>query len=72
MSKLRRMTETDLITSAQAAVILRCTPRTIARMAEDGRLEPALKFPGWRGGYLFTRAEVERAAIEQQTRAQAS
>jgi hypothetical protein len=41
-------------------------------MAEDGRLEPALKFPGWRGGYLFTRAEVERAAIEQQTRAQAS
>jgi excisionase family DNA binding protein len=66
------MTETDMITSAQAAVILGCRPRTVARMVEDGRLEPALKFPGWRGGYLFTRAEVERAAIEQQTRAQAS
>jgi excisionase family DNA binding protein len=66
------MTETDMLTSAQAAVILGCRPRTVARMAADGRLEPALKFPGWRGGYLFTRAEVERAAIEQQTRAEAS
>ena len=63
------MTETDLITSAQAAVILNCTPRTIARMAEDGRLEPALKFPGWRGGYLFARAEVERARDELREKA---
>lgn len=59
------MTESDLITSAQAAVILRCTPRTIARMAGNGRLTPVLKFPGWRGGYLFARADVEQAALEQ-------
>lgn len=65
------MTESDPITSAQAAAILGCTPRTVARMVKDGRLEPSLKFPGWRGGYLFTRAEIERAAAEQD-RAQAS
>lgn len=71
MSKLRRMTQSDTITTAQAAEILDCSRRTIARMVEGGRLEPMLKFPGWRGGYLFTRAEVERAAAEQ-TKAKAS
>ena len=65
MSKLRHMTATDTITTAQAAVILDCSRRNVARMVADGRLTPALKFPGWRGGYLFTRAEVERAAAEQ-------
>jgi excisionase family DNA binding protein len=63
------MTESDTITTAQAAEILRCSRRTIARMAEDGRLDPLLKFPGWRGGYLFTRAEVERVRDEPRAKA---
>jgi excisionase family DNA binding protein len=54
------MTQSDTITTAQAAEILRCSPRTIARMVEGGRLVPALKFPGKNGGYLFSPAEIER------------
>lgn len=40
------------------------TPRTIARMAEDGRLKPAKKLAGLRGDYLFWAADVERLAAE--------
>lgn len=71
MSKLRHMTESEPITTAQAADILGCSRRTIARMVAAGRLTPVLKFPGWRGGYLFTPAEVEQARDEQ-ARAKAS
>ncbi len=59
------MTATDLMTAAQAAEVLRCTPRTVARMAEDGRLTPALKLPGKVGAYLFEPAEVARVKAEQ-------
>lgn len=58
------MTESDTITTAQAAEVLRCSPRTIARMVEGGRLVPSLKFPGKNGGYLFAPAEVERVREE--------
>jgi hypothetical protein len=58
------MTESDTITTAQAAVILRCSPRTIARMVDGGRLVPTLKFPGKNGGYLFSPAEVERVRAD--------
>jgi len=55
---------TDPITTAQAAERLRCDVSTINRMARDGRLAPALKFPGERGPYMFERADVERLAVE--------
>lgn len=55
------MTEPELLTTAQAAVRLRCSPRTVTRMAEDGRLTPAMKLPGETGAYLFEPAEIERA-----------
>jgi excisionase family DNA binding protein len=66
------MIDPDTITTAQAAGILRCSVRTIARMVEAGRLTPEVKFPGPRGGYLFARAEVERARDEAEAKAEAS
>lgn len=59
------MTAPDLMTAAQAAEVLGCSQRTVARMAEDGRLTPALKLPGETGAYLFEPAEVERAKAAQ-------
>lgn len=49
----------DLITAAEAGIILGKTPRTIARMAGDGTVLPAHKLPGLTGAYLFRRADVE-------------
>jgi excisionase family DNA binding protein len=60
------MTATDLMTAAQVAEVLGCSQRTIARMAEDGRLTPALKLPGETGAYLFDPAVVRRAKAAQE------
>ena len=53
------MTEVELITAAEAGVILGRTPRTIQRLADAGTLTPAHKLPGRTGAYLFRRADVE-------------
>jgi excisionase family DNA binding protein len=71
------MTEPNLITTAQAAEILGYSKRHVARLVDAGHLTPELKFPGWRGGYLFTPAEVARFRAERdlaaaQPRAKAS
>jgi excisionase family DNA binding protein len=58
------MAEPDLMTAAQTAKKLGCSPRTVARMAEDGRITPAMKLPGETGAYLFDLAEVERVLGE--------
>jgi len=58
------MTEPDLLTAAQTAVLLGCTQRTVARMVEADRITPAMKFPGETGAFLFGRAEVERVRKE--------
>jgi excisionase family DNA binding protein len=50
------------ITAAVAAERLGVSVKTIHRMVDDGRLTPALKFPGLRGPYLFTEEEIARAA----------
>ena len=39
-------------------------------MADDGRLNPAVKIPGLRGAYLFERADVERLAAERREQAE--
>lgn len=49
------------ITAAVAAERLGVSVKTIHRMVDDGRLTPALKFPGLRGPYLFTEEEIQRA-----------
>ncbi len=38
---------------------------TLKRWVDDGKITPLRKLPGWTGGYLFQRAEVERFAAER-------
>jgi excisionase family DNA binding protein len=62
----------ELINAAEAAELLGCSKRTIARMAGDGRLTPALKLPGLRGDYLFQRTYIERLATTRRRKQEAS
>lgn len=54
----------DLIRSRDAAEILHRDIRTVHRWAEDGRLPVAVKVPGYRGGFLFHRRDIEAVAAE--------
>lgn len=59
-------TDTDLITSFEAGLILRKSARTVQRMAAsednpDG-IPVAKKLPGPNGAYLFRRADIEALA----------
>jgi excisionase family DNA binding protein len=56
------MADSDRMTTAEVATRLGVTIRTVVRMAQDGRLPPALKFPGMTGPYLFDRNVVEMFA----------
>ncbi len=38
---------------------------TLKRWVDEGKITPLRKLPGWTGGYLFDRAEVERFAAER-------
>ena len=58
------ITEPELITTAQAAEVSGKNWRTIIRLVERGRLEPAQKLPGLRGAYLFRLADIEALAAE--------
>lgn len=53
------MPNSELIPTAEAAKVLGCNVRTIHRFVTSGKLTPAQKFPGYRGPYLFRRADVE-------------
>ena len=55
----------NLLSTAEAAERVGVSVRTLNRMADDGRITPAAKAPGLRGGYLYEPAEVERVAAEQ-------
>jgi DNA-binding transcriptional MerR regulator len=48
------------LTTLAAADLLGKDVRTIHRWVAAGLLNPVMKFPGQTGGYLFSRAEVER------------
>ena len=42
-----------MITTKEMAYRLKVSPRTVRRMATDGRLTPVAKLPGPTGNYLF-------------------
>lgn len=62
MTTVLHMTTTQLLTTAEVAEILGCSPRTVARMADNGELEAAHKHNGLRGAYLFEKAAVDVVA----------
>jgi hypothetical protein len=62
-------THPDLIPTAEVAAIYGCDVRTVHRMVADGRLSPAIKFPGVRGALMFRRTDVLSLAA---TKARAS
>ena len=53
------MTGERVITSAEVAELLGCSPRTVQRMAERGDLPYETKLRGTTGSYLFSRQVVE-------------
>jgi len=58
----------NLMSTAEAAVLLRLTPRSVARMVERGDLPFVRKLPGLTGLYLFDRAMVELIARQRAAR----
>jgi Helix-turn-helix domain len=57
----------DLIGSADAARLLGKSPRTVHRMVTAGILNPAMTAPGgFKGAYLFNRADVEALSTERE------
>ena len=58
------MQTTELLTSAQAGVILGKSARTVQRMVDAGEIAAAQKLPGPNGAYLFAPTEVERVRTE--------
>ena len=48
-----------LIPTAVVCAELNVAASTVSRWVAAGRLTPAAKAPGLRGGYLFTRAAVD-------------
>jgi excisionase family DNA binding protein len=55
----------ELITTAEAAVVLGTSVATVTRLAADGALATAVKAPGQRGARMFRRADVERLAAKR-------
>lgn len=56
-----------ILTSREAAKRLHVSLKTVHRMAADGRLSPADKWPGYHGGYLFDETEVDELAATPAT-----
>lgn len=52
----------ELLTATQVGYILRCSSRTVARMAQRGELEYEQKLAKRNGAYLFRRDKIEAAA----------
>lgn len=59
---IAHMSKAAHLSSAEAAAALGVSTSTINRMVADGQLKPYLKLPGKTGAYVFTQAEVDRAA----------
>ena len=55
----------ELIISSQVGLILGKSPRTIARLAEQGEIPYASKLPGPNGAYLFRRGDIEALAAKR-------
>ena len=52
---------TKMLTSAEACEQLNIDRSTLSRWVKSGRIETAHKFPGKRGGFLFTVDQVDAA-----------
>ena len=57
----------DTLTTSEAARMLACSPRTVQRLIEAGKLTPERKLPGPNGAYLIPLPEVERILAERAT-----
>lgn len=62
-------TTPTLVPSAAVCSTLKIERSTLTRMVKDGRIAPAFKMPGKRGGYLFDPVEVDRVLSERTTAA---
>lgn len=63
MCKAARMPiSDDLLTTAEAAKLLRRPVGTVNRWAKDGELREAAKLPGRTGSRLYRRSDVEALA----------
>lgn len=56
----------DPMTVAEAAVLLKCSPRTVQRLINANKLKPVRKLAGPNGAYLLARGDVLQRLIEQQ------
>lgn len=54
----------DLLTSAQVAVILGRSQRTVQRLVTTGKLTPRDRAPGGQRPYLFAREDVDALLAE--------
>lgn len=52
-----------LVSTREAAHELGVTPAHVTRMVAAGELTPAVKAPGLRGAFMFTKEEVEQARV---------
>lgn len=59
------MHNTEMLTTAQAALRLGLHVSTVNRMAAAGELTPLMKIPGKTGAYLFSSTEVDRLRAER-------
>jgi excisionase family DNA binding protein len=60
------MANDGLLTTAQAAAVVRVPRRTLIRLVERGEIAPAMKLEGLRGAYLFDPIAVEALAAERE------
>jgi len=59
------MTNTDLVTTLEAAQMLRVSVPTVNRLARAGKLTEVFKLPGLRGGRVFNRADVQALGAQE-------
>ncbi|MCW2754639.1 MAG: hypothetical protein JWQ32_2050 [Marmoricola sp.] len=62
-----QMSNLEIITTAEAAEILRVSVKTVHRWAGEGRLAVVTKAPGLRGARFFLRSQVEQLGDELAT-----
>jgi len=56
------MSAEDVIGAREAEQLLGVSQSTLNRWIKRGLIRPARQLPGYRGAYLFDRADVERFA----------
>lgn len=67
------MPHDELIGSTEAATILGKSPRTVHRLVQAGTLTPVVTAPGgFKGSFLFSRADIEALAEQRNSEAGAA